>query len=206
MLELGCGVGTAALCLASRVPGLTCPAWKSRASTPISPAATPSRRAWTFEVVTGDLARMPAVLRRPFDHVIANPPYYPRHGTPSADPGRAMALMGGPPLSSWVDAAARRLADGGWLTLIVATGAITEVLGALGTRLGSPSLLPLAPRAGAPAGRVILRARKGGRATLRLLAPLVLHAGPAHDGDRDSHTPRARALLRDGADLGPEFA
>lgn len=206
VLELGCGVGTAALCLASRVPGLSLSGLEIQSFYADLARRNAIEAGVEFEVVTGDLARMPAVLRRPFDHVIANPPYYPRHGTPSSDPGRAMALMGGPPLSSWVDAAARRLADGGWLTLIVATGAITEVLGALGTRLGSPSLLPLAPRAGAPAGRVILRARKGGRATLRLLAPLVLHAGPAHDGDRDSHTPRARALLRDGADLGPEFA
>lgn len=206
VLELGCGVGTAALCLATRVPDLQLsgleiqPLYADLARRNATEAGTP------FEVVTGDLTRMPATLRHPFDHVIANPPYYPRHGTPSPDPGRAMALSGGPPLAAWIEAASRRLADGGWLTLIVATGALPEVLAALGTRLGSPTLLPLAARAGAPAKRLILRARKGGRATLRLQAPFVLHQGATHDGDRDSHTVRARAVLRDAADLAPEFA
>jgi tRNA1(Val) A37 N6-methylase TrmN6 len=53
---------------------------------------------------------------------------------------------------------------------------------------------------------VILRARKGGRAGFRLLAPMILHDGDAHDGDRDSFSAEARAVLRDGADLAPRFA
>ena len=72
-----------------------------------------------------------------------------------------------------------------------------------GGRLGSLTLLPLAPREGRAATRVILQARKGGRGAFRLLAPFVLHLGPAHDGDRDSFTPTARAILRDGAALEP---
>jgi tRNA1Val (adenine37-N6)-methyltransferase len=37
------------------------------------------------------------------------------------------------------------------------------------------------------------------------LAPFVLHSGPAHDGDRESYTPRAQAVLREAADLSAEF-
>jgi len=206
VLELGCGAGTAALCLAARVPGLHLAGLEIQPLYADLARRNAAEAGVEFEVVAGDLAQMPAALRRPFDHVIANPPYYPRHGTPSTDAGRAMALSGGPPLTAWIDAAARRLADGGWLTLIVATGVLPEVLAALGTRLGSPTLLPLAARAGVPAKRLILRAKKGGRAALRLQAPFILHEGARHDGDRDSHTPRAREVLREGADLGPEFA
>ncbi|MDZ4135997.1 MAG: methyltransferase, partial [Paracoccaceae bacterium] len=67
--------------------------------------------------------------------------------------------------------------------------------------LGSVSVLPWAARHGTAAGRVVIRARKGGRAPLRLLAPFVLHDGAAHDGDRDSHSPDARAVLRGGTGL-----
>jgi tRNA1(Val) A37 N6-methylase TrmN6 len=66
-------------------------------------------------------------------------------------------------------------------------------------------VLPLAARPGRPALRLILRARKGGRAPFRLLAPFITHQGPTHDGDRESYTPEANAVLRDGGDILPLF-
>jgi hypothetical protein len=54
--------------------------------------------------------------------------------------------------------------------------------------------------------RIILRARKTGRGAFRLLAPFVIHDGPAHDGDRESYTARANDVLRNGADLSAEFS
>ena len=39
----------------------------------------------------------------------------------------------------------------------------------------------------------------------RLLAPFVIHEGPAHNGDRESYTPAANAVLRDAADLVAAF-
>ena len=58
---------------------------------------------------------------------------------------------------------------------------------ALTAKLGSPTVLPLAARTDGPALRIILRARKGGRAAFRLLAPLVLHQGTSHDRDGAVH-------------------
>ncbi|EKD59831.1 MAG: Methyltransferase small, partial [uncultured bacterium] len=66
-----------------------------------------------LDVHEGNLADMPRPLRINFDHVIANPPYYPRGGTPSPNAGRAIALQIDTPLSAWVEAATRRLAPGG---------------------------------------------------------------------------------------------
>jgi tRNA1(Val) A37 N6-methylase TrmN6 len=71
--------------------------------------------------------------------------------------------------------------------------------------LGTASLLPLVPRAGRPASRLLLRARKGGRGAFRLLPPLVMHDGATHDGDRDSFTPEVQAVLRQGASLESRF-
>ena len=159
-----------------------------------------------LQVETGDLAQMPKALRRDFDHVIANPPYYPAGGTPSPVAARARALQVDTPLADWVQAAARRLAPGGWLTLICGVDGLPEVLAAMGAKLGSASVLPLQPREGRAALRILLRARKGGKGAFRLLAPLVLHQGAAHDGDRESYTPRANAVLRGGEGLSAEFA
>jgi tRNA1Val (adenine37-N6)-methyltransferase len=205
VLDLGCGAGAAALCLGQRVPGLQLAGLELQADYADLARQNASRNGMVLEVHEGDLARMPAALRRDFDHVIANPPYYPPGGSPSPIPGRARAMQVETPLAEWVSAASRRLRPGGWLTLICGADGLPEVLAAMGKKLGSAAVLPLAPRDGRPALRILLQARKGGRAAFRLLPPFVIHQGPAHDGDRESYTPAANAVLRDGADLLAAF-
>ncbi len=205
VLDIGCGAGAASLCLAARVPGLRQSGLELQPEYADLARRNAERNGLLLDVVTGDLTLMPKELRHDFDHVIANPPWYPPGGTPSPLQTRAKAMQADLPLALWVEAAARRLAPGGWLTLIAGADSLPEVLGALAPRLGSAAALPLAARQGRPALRVILQARKGGHAAFRLLAPLVLHDGAAHDGDRESYTPAANAVLRDLGDLLPLF-
>lgn len=205
VLDLGCGAGAAALCLAARVPGLSLEGLELQPGYADLARHNAERNALPLSVHEGSLARMPAALRRDFRQVIANPPWYPAGGTPSPHGPRRMAMQAELPLAAWVAAAARRLAPGGWLTLIAGADSLPELLSALPPKLGSAAVLPLAARDGRPAARLILRARKGGRAPFRLLAPLVLHQGPAHDGDRDSFNPEAAAILRGTADLLARF-
>lgn len=206
VLDLGCGVGAAALCLAARVPGLQLAGLEVQADYADLARRNAAENGVAMQVETGDLAQLPRALRRSFDHVIANPPYYPAGGTPSPVAGRATALqVGDAPLGVWVQAAARRLAPRGWLTLICGADGLPEVLAAMGRSLGSASVLPLAPRTGRPALRIILRARKTGKGAFRLLAPFVIHSGPAHDGDRESYTAAANAVLREGGSLSDAF-
>lgn len=205
VLDLGCGAGAATLCLGRRVPGLHLVGLELQPDYADLARQNAARNDLQLEVHEGDLARIPAALRRDFDHVIANPPYYATGGSPSPIAGRARALQVETPLADWVAAASRRLRSGGWLTLICGVDGLPEVLAAMGRKLGSAAVLPLAPREGRPAPRIILQARKGGRAAFRLLPPFVLHQGPVHDGDRESYTPAAKAILRDGADLVASF-
>jgi tRNA1Val (adenine37-N6)-methyltransferase len=201
VLDLGCGVGAAALCLGLRVPGLQLVGLEVQADYAALARSNAKRNGLVLEVHEGDITRMPRALRHDFDHVIANPPYYPAGGSPSPVAGRAQAMQVETPLADWVAAASRRLRPGGWMTLICGTDGLPQVLGALGSKLGSTAVLPLAAREGRPALRVIVQARKGGRAPFRLLAPFVLHQGHVHDGDRENYTPAANAVLREGADL-----
>jgi tRNA1(Val) A37 N6-methylase TrmN6 len=201
VLDLGCGAGAAALCLGARVPELLLAGLELQPGYADLARRNAERNGIPVEVHEGALERMPKPLRRDFDHVIANPPYYPAVGSSSPVATRARAMQVGTPLSDWVLAATRRLRPGGWLTLICGADGLPEVMAALAPKLGSAAVLPLAPREGRAALRIILRARKGGRAPFRLLAPFVIHQGAAHDGDRESYTPQANAVLREGADL-----
>jgi tRNA1Val (adenine37-N6)-methyltransferase len=205
VLDLGCGAGAAALCLAARVPGLVLAGLELQPAYAALARRNATENAIDLQVEEGDLAHMPRALRVDFDHVIANPPYYPAGGTRSPLAARATALQVETPLGDWVEAAARRLAPGGWLTLICGADGLPQVLGAMGRKLGSASVLPLQPREGRPALRILLRARKGGKGAFRLLAPFTLHHGTTHDGDRENYTARANAVLREGESLGSEF-
>lgn len=206
VLDLGCGVGAAALCLGARLPDLALFGLELQPDYAALAQRNAAENGIAFDVSYGDLTDMPPALRRDFDHVIANPPYYPKGGTRSPNIGRATALqIDTTPLAVWVQAATRRLVPGGWLTLICGADGLPQVLGALGDKMGSASVLPLAPRANKPALRILLRARKTGRGAFRLLAPFVLHDGPAHTGDRESYTPEANAVLRGGGDLSAAF-
>lgn len=201
VLELGCGAGLATLCLAARVPGLALAGVERQPAYAALARANAARNGRALEVVEGDLADLPLRLRtRSFDHVLANPPWFAPATTPARDAGRDAARREETPLALWVATALRRLRPGGRLTLIAPAERLPELLAALGGRAAA-TVLPLAARAGRPAGRVILEARKGGRSPFLLLAPLVLHRGPFHVADGEDFTPEARALLRDAAPL-----
>jgi tRNA1(Val) A37 N6-methylase TrmN6 len=66
---------------------------------------------------------------------------------------------------------------------------------------GSVEVLPLIPRRGRAARLVLVRARKGGRAALRLCDGWLLHEGAQHEGDQENHTISTASVLRDAAPL-----
>ncbi len=203
VLELGCGGGAAILSLATRVDGLALSGVEKQQAYADLARRNAVENGVELEVVSGDLTRMPDVLRqRQFDHVIANPPYFEtaRH-SPAADSGRDMARIEETPLALWIDAALRRLRSGGHLHVIQRAARLPDLLAACAGRLGSVEILPLSARSGRAPHLLILRARKNGRAAFRLHAPLTLHEGAAHDGDRDSYRPEISAILRNGAAL-----
>ncbi|MCV2874093.1 methyltransferase [Defluviimonas sp. WL0050] len=203
VLELGCGAGVASLCLGARVAGLDLTGLELQLGYAALARRNAEANGQSVTVFEGDLGAPPPGLRAlSFDHVIANPPYFAtRDGTPAADAGRERAQREATPIATWMDAATRRLRPGGHLTVIQAAERLPDLLRALDNRVGEISVLPVAPRIGRPAGRVILRARKGARGAFRLLPPFILHEGAEHQYDGDDLTLAARAILRDGAGL-----
>lgn len=203
VLELGCGAGAAALCLAARLTDLRLSGVELQDQYADLARRNAQALGVPFDVVVADLSDLPNPLRQQqFDHVIANPPYYlPGTHSSANDSGRSIALGEGTPLEAWIDVAARRLAPRGYLHMIQKADRLPDMLVACAGRLGSLEVLPLAARVGRKAELVILRARKEGRSPFRLHAPLILHRGERHLVDEEHYLPEIAAVLRDGAPL-----
>lgn len=202
VLDVGCGVGAAALSLALRIPGVDVEGVE------IQPdyAALARRNglingvAWL--VHEGDLAGGSLFLRaRPYDHVITNPPYYAAEdGAPSPNAGRDRANRETLPLADWIDLSLRRLRSRGMLTVIHRAERLASILAALEGRAGDIRVFPLWPRAGAPAKRVIVRAVKEAKGPLAMLPGLAVHEGPP-GLDAAPYSAEARAVLENMAAL-----
>ncbi|MEL7216694.1 MAG: methyltransferase [Pseudomonadota bacterium] len=200
VLDLGLGVGAAALCLLARVPGAEVTGLEVQAAYAELARKNAQAAGASLDVVTGDAAALPEHLReRSFDHVITNPPFFEGDaGLPSEDPGRNTAFRESMNLADWLDVAQRRLRPRGTLTLVHRTERLGDILSALAPRCGAVRITPLQSRSGRPSKRVIVRAIKGSRAPLMLDAPFTLHAAARHEGDFEDMSEAALAILRDG--------
>ena len=201
VLELGCGVGAAILCLATRVGGLGLHAVEVQPRYADLCRANAAANGFNATVWTADLNGLPQDLTAlTFDHVIANPPYFDRTASRSSPlPDRDLAFGGDTSIEAWIDAATRRLKPKGWLTMIQKADRLVDILRAMDTRLGSISVHPITGRTGRAADRIILQARKGGRTPFVLHAPIALHDGPTHLSDAPDYRPEIASILRNGA-------
>lgn len=203
-VDLGCGVGTAALCLMARVPGLRVVGVdRDPAVVALANDNAQRNRRDGFTAQALDLLGEPALLAAlgPVEHVLTNPPFHDAASSdPSRDPAKARATIALFPLADWLARAAVLLAPRGRLTAIYRADRLDALLAALPRALGGVILVPLWPRAGEPAKRVIVTAVKGSRAPCTITAGLVLHRP---DG---GYTAAAEALLRDGAGMGAQVA
>jgi tRNA1(Val) A37 N6-methylase TrmN6 len=202
LLDAGCGVGGAGLCVLRRVKDVTLTGVDIQGD--LIAIARQNAVLNGFDAAffdNADIRDYAAQFQKPvFDHVICNPPYM-EAGTYTASPDapRATALGhdedGGLTLSSWVVAAHRALKSKGSLTMVHRADMLGDILAALGPRFGDCTIIPIWPKAGEPARRVIIRAYKDRKGRPALSPGLVLHeAGGAY-------TKEADAILRDACKL-----
>jgi tRNA1(Val) A37 N6-methylase TrmN6 len=131
------------------------------------------------------------------DWVLMNPPFdTPGRARPSPDADRRSAHVAEAGLlRAWCATAASLLRGGGTLGLIHRPDALAEILATLAPQFGDAHILPVHPREGEPATRIVVRERRGSRGPLTLMPGLVLHQA---DGKWTSTTD---AILRGEAEL-----
>ncbi len=197
VMEAGCGVGAALLAVAVRnenVQLLGVERDQNIASISRENVAL-NAMMQRIEIVTGDALDRTLNLGV-FDGVFVNPPFdVEGEGRPPAE-ARRHAHISDVSMDNWIASLVDRLSGGAALTMIQRASKTPEILAALDGRLGGAELIPIRPRAGEPAKRVIVRARKGARAPFRLCPELVLH-----DASGAKYTPETEAILRGAASI-----
>ncbi len=203
-VDLGAGVGGAGLALAARVDGLKVTLVEIDAALAALAAENArengmAERVRALACVAEDTAALAAsgLAGEACDRVLMNPPFHDerRHDV-SPDAGRRLAYAGAPGLlPRWIASAAWLLKPRGVLTLIWRADELAQVLAALAPAFGAISVLPVAPRAGSPPIRVLVRAQKGGTGVPTYHSALILNDAQGRP------SAAAEAVLRGGEAL-----
>jgi tRNA1(Val) A37 N6-methylase TrmN6 len=183
VVEFGAGVGAAGLALAKRSGPIALTLVEIDPQLAALARDNAAANAINADVVVLDVAASAETFAsqglKPdsADIVLMNPPFNDaaRHRV-SPDAARASAHVADTEtLDGWIHASRRLLKPGGALTLIWRADGLPEVLGALGRGFGSLAILPVHGDPAKPAIRVLIRAIKGGKAPVRILAGLMLN-------------------------------
>ncbi len=196
ILDMGCGVGGASFCLLWRVAGASITGvdiQEDHIDLARQNIALNNMDGRT-DFVAGDIRDFKAAER--FDHVICNPPYL-EAGTYTVSSLEKKATALGHDgtdvvLKDWIDAGWAAIKSGGSFTMIHRADMTDKIVLGLGKRFGAIEIIPLWPRAGEEAKRVIIRAIKDRKTPSRLHAGIVLHEGT------DGYTQEADDVLRGG--------
>ncbi len=201
VLDLGTGVGAASLCLAARVPGCRIFGLELQGSLVALARENVALNglAGRVDMMVGNLqAPPPRMAPGSFHHVMTNPPYQAAgEGTRSPHPAKAAANSEGDvDLAAWMRLAVNMLRPKGTLVVVHRADRLDDLLAALRGRVGEIVVIPLWPKRGRPAKRLLIRARKSLATPLTLTPGLVLHE------DDGRYTAEAEAVLRHASGLG----
>ena len=198
LLDIGCGIGSASFCVLKRIEDCVL------TGIDILPEAI-------------ELAKHNALLNKmkerthfkcidirdfddlTFDHVICNPPFMDAgEHTRSPSPAKATAIGFGEDdmdLKDWIDCAFRSISGQGSLTIIHRADQVDEIIKAMGKRFGAVEIIPLWPKTGKEAKRVIIRAYKHRQSPARIHPGMTLHQ------DNGEYTEGAEKILRNMAPI-----
>lgn len=196
--DLGAGAGIASLCLAARVPGLHITAVEIDAGLAALAQANGDRNNAQIEAIVADVLKRPRTLaRQHFHHVLTNPPFHDiAKGTRAPEGAKARATSAhAPDLVTWLRFARALTRPKGTVTAILPPDQLPLALQALAPQGQGAEIIPLWPKPGAAAKRIIIRTRMNSK------APLQLHAGLLLATTAGKPTPEAEAVLRHGQAL-----
>lgn len=195
ILDMGCGVGGAGLSVLTRVEGvsLTGVDIQDDHIELAKQNAAENNFADQCEFVASDIRDYKN--ENAFDHIICNPPYL-EAGAHLRSPHEEKATAMGHEekelsVLEWIDAAHDTVKSNGTFTMIHRADKVDKIIQGLGKRFGATEIIPLWPKQGEAAKRVIVRAVKHRKSPAKIHAGLVLHQ------DNGDYTDEAEKIFRD---------
>ena len=199
VIEGGVGSAGAALCLARRVPGVFVHGLDIQDDM-LSFARRNIAHNGLEDYVTvsqGSITELRQEDEATYDHVMVNPPYLAdgKGIRPPAETKGLAHMDQSAGVRDWVKFCIHLVRNKGTVSIIYRADRVDEVIAHLHRRVGELKIMPLWPRYGSPAKRVIIQGRKGMHGTASILPGLALH------GEVERYTREAEEILRDGAAL-----
>ena len=195
VLDMGCGVGGAGLCVLTRVEGaqLTGVEIQADHAKLARQNARENDRADRVEFVTSDIRDYKQ--EKMFDHIVCNPPYLDTGAhlrSPSVEKATAMGHDDAElSVKKWIDTDHFCLKSNGSLSMIHRADKVDKIIQSLGKRFGAVEIIPLWPKQGVNAKRVIVRCIKDRR------SPATFHAGLVLHNEDGSYTDKTEYILRE---------
>jgi len=199
LLDMGCGVGGAGFCVLARVDDVHLTGVDIQEAQ-IELAIHNAQKndfAQNSEFITQDIIHFKR--EKEYHHIIMNPPYLEggKH-LRSPHPEKATAMgheEDAHSLKEWIDCAHFNLKSNGTLTIIHRADQADEIMRIMGKRFGAIELIPLWPKRGLDAKRIIIRAIKDRR------SPMTLHHGLTLHDKQGNYTIEANNILKNAEGL-----
>ncbi|MTI08371.1 tRNA1(Val) (adenine(37)-N6)-methyltransferase, partial [Curvivirga aplysinae] len=194
-LDLGAGVGTAGLCYLHRVSNIEMIALEMQEDLSKLSLENARRNDFgaLFKAVHGDLSEkyIEGIESNSFDLVITNPPYVDfAKAQHSPDEIRQKAnIESHVTMDQWLDVGLKKLKQKGWFVMIQRADRLHEILSHLQGKLGEITIIPLWPKAGEAAKRIIIRGRKA------VKGGAVMHPGLCLHEEGRRYTKEAETIL-----------
>jgi tRNA1(Val) A37 N6-methylase TrmN6 len=197
VLDAGCGVGAAGFCVLERLKDLHL--FGVDIDADFIAMAVKNIELNNFDPNQIDFACEDIDLYRRhdkpvFDHIISNPPYMNAGEYMTSPHAKKAIAIGhqddGLTLEKWVKALHRLVKPKGSVTIIHRADYTDQIIKAFAHRFGAVEIIPLWPKQGIEAKRVIIRARKDRKDPCKILPGIIVHE------DNGEYTQRADDILR----------
>lgn len=192
-LEFGCGPGGALFTAAHHLPG-----WSFVGIEKEGAAADLARRnviengmSDRIEIEHAQLPDAIGSLENTFDLVFSNPPYFEAGKLPDPGAGKAAAYIESVSLDDWLKGMLFAAKPRAPIVIIHRAAELARILARLDRQAGDIQVMPIRPYPGAPANRILVRARKGLRSGgMKLLAGVDIYSEKGGE-----HSARAKAAM-----------
>lgn len=186
ILDVGCGVGAAGLCVKKRRSEITLTGIDIQKTNIDCAFNNSTNNNLEAHFIEGDIKTLS--IRETFDHVMSNPPFYEADKVNLSDNEhkRISNVLNNITLEEWIKFCIKHSSE--WVTIIHLPEHLEKILSCMNTTLGDIKVFPIWTKN--KAKRVIIQGSKKRKAPLTLLQGLTLQ-------DENGYTKETDSILRD---------